>query len=1290
MKKAVLLIIIWGVLFLGATRLFAAYMPLKGGGNIGIGTTAPGALLDVGKGTRTNIDGVNDLLVAGDLEVDGTIYGTLASSSETDPTLTNDGGVTLGDGSSNTTALTFNADGGTDGTIVWDGINDDLTILNGNVGIGTTSPTSVFEVVADTEGGLSMKIASDTSNLNPIIYSTRSRGTVAAPTIVSSQDTLFEIYSAGYDGAAYRKAGSITLTVDGTPGASDMPGRWDFFTTPDGSASQQNRMTIKNSGNVGIGTSVPARLLEVAMNQNASTVIKTTNTTAGTSAEAALLMTSDAGSFWISNTSTSYTGWSGDSAVWVSGNQNLRIGTNATERIRVTSDGNVGIGFSTPIGRLDVRGDEARIWTGAGTNTNATTSGELYVEGDLEVDGTIYGTLASSAETDPTLTNDGGVTIGAAGNTVTLTFDGGTTDGVLTWDDINDDFSTTSGNVGIGTTSPRSVLAVSGGVAIGSSYSGTYAAPANGLLIQGNVGIGTTAPTSSLHVSSDVESGMDMDIANNSATLNPLISTVRSRGTIDSPTLVSDGDTLFEIYSEAYDGSANRIAGTILLEVDGTPGASDMPGRWSFSTTPDGSASEQTRMTINNQGNVGIGTTASMGALDVRGDEARIWTGAGTNTNAIASGELYVQGDLEADGTIYGAVNGILQNPMTADMDSAGFMIESNSLGLRFDPDDDGAAELIFNTAGNIGIGMTTPARQLETGGGNVHFQNSSQGTGFFWDAAKSGLGIGTTALGINSDSRIHIVGDGDEAITIETTASTAGPHIELKQNAADGGRHYQIFSTGSGNSGAGRFGIRDETASAWRINVDSAGNVGIGTTLNKNVLDIEGGAAIGTAYSGSYAAPANGLIVQGNVAIGTTGAIVVAGESATLSIVKTSGTNLTLGAPDTKWKTINFYDSTSGETWQWAHGRAWEENRLESWYYNGASWIIVLVLTTGGNVGIGTTGPQKNLHIRGTGTPGFRLANTAADGNVTLDMMETDATGAGIRLLYNGAANQLTFQDQDVSSDVMTIQRAGNVGIGTTSPQQALEVNGDIRTDYNGTATTNGVCHSGADSDTTAADSDLVVCSAAPGDIAEWYETTGSDPGDIVAVTGKILTYEATMVNAMTGEVRNEKQSVKTAILEKSDHPYQSTVLGIISTSPYETFGRGIIEGARLPNPVALIGRVPVKVNLENGPIDAGDMITASSAPGVGMKATKEGRVVGMALEPLRDLEKSEAYAKISVFVKPQWLGGPEAGWQEAGQPISREITEAINKLSWAQQDIKMKTKTLDDRLKTLEIHAN
>jgi hypothetical protein len=52
-------------------------------------------------------------------------------------------------------------------------------------------------------------------------------------------------------------------------------------------------------------------------------------------------------------------------------------------------------------------------------------------------------------------------------------------------------------NVGIGTATPASKLDVEGGVAIGTSYSGTSASPANGAIIEGRVGIGTSNPDNS-------------------------------------------------------------------------------------------------------------------------------------------------------------------------------------------------------------------------------------------------------------------------------------------------------------------------------------------------------------------------------------------------------------------------------------------------------------------------------------------------------------------------------------------------------------------------------------------------------------------------------------------------------------------------------------------------------------------------------------------------------------------------------------------------------------------------
>jgi len=49
---------------------------------------------------------------------------------------------------------------------------------------------------------------------------------------------------------------------------------------------------------------------------------------------------------------------------------------------------------------------------------------------------------------------------------------------------------------------------------------------------------------------------------------------------------------------------------------------------------------------------------------------------------------------------------------------------------------------------------------------------------------------------------------------------------------------------------------------------------------------------------------------------------------------------------------------------------------------------------------------------------------------------------------------------------------------------------------------------------------------------------------------------------------------------------------------------------------PLVLAGRVPVKVSNENGPVHIGDLLALSSTPGVAMRATRPGRVVGIALD--------------------------------------------------------------------------
>ena len=55
----------------------------------------------------------------------------------------------------------------------------------------------------------------------------------------------------------------------------------------------------------------------------------------------------------------------------------------------------------------------------------------------------------------------------------------------------------------------------------------------------------------------------------------------------------------------------------------------------------------------------------------------------------------------------------------------------------------------------------------------------------------------------------------------------------------------------------------------------------------------------------------------------------------------------------------------------------------------------------------------------------------------------------------------------------------------------------------------------------------------------------------------------------------------------------------------------------------LALVGRVPVKVTAEGGPIAVGDLLTSSGTPGLAMRcgdrARCAGAIVGKALEPLR-----------------------------------------------------------------------
>ena len=78
-------------------------------------------------------------------------------------------------------------------------------------------------------------------------------------------------------------------------------------------------------------------------------------------------------------------------------------------------------------------------------------------------------------------------------------------------------------------------------------------------------------------------------------------------------TVLQNGDSVTRLFFQGSDGTNFVPAASINVEVDGTPGTNDMPGRLVFSTTADGAASPTERMRIGAGGNVGIGVADTAG-----------------------------------------------------------------------------------------------------------------------------------------------------------------------------------------------------------------------------------------------------------------------------------------------------------------------------------------------------------------------------------------------------------------------------------------------------------------------------------------------------------------------------------------------------------------------------------------------------------------------------------------------------------------------------------------------------
>ena len=278
------------------------------------------------------------------------------------------------------------------------------------------------------------------------------------------------------------------------------------------------------------------------------------------------------------------------------------------------------------------------------------------------------------------------------------------------------------------------------------------------------------------------------------------------------------------------------------------------------------------------------------------------------------------------------------------------------------------------------------------------------------------------------------------------------------------------------------------------------------------------------------------------------------------------------------------------------------------------------LLIDTGVNKSSGTMTEERGLMVN---TRNGHLTTGATVTNQYGIWVRNDTAASAVTTnsygIYVGFSDSSTAQATSYGLYIADVPGPA-FGVGNAIYQSAT---GDFNSLYGytfinmqGTATTNGVCHAGADIDAgTNSLRELVACSAAPGDYAEFYPSElGVEAADIVATSPNTLTYTASGADPETGLVTSLGQR-KVSILKKAE--LGDSTVGVISTAPYQTFGKDIPVSANR-KPLALSGRVPVKVNNEGGAIAAGDKITLSSVAGVGKKATVYGEVtVGTALEP-------------------------------------------------------------------------
>jgi hypothetical protein len=438
-------------------------------------------------------------------------------------------------------------------------------------------------------------------------------------------------------------------------------------------------------------------------------------------------------------------------------------------------------------------------------------------------------------------------------------------------------------------------------------------------------------------------------------------------------------------------------------------------------------------------GDVGIGTTAPVFNLDVRG-------GGPDDGRAMQLGN--------SDETHF------LRFFSGRSGDPNPYVWWKDGDPLRFATDQgDWSEKMRITSEGNVGIGTAIPARTLDVAGdvgATMYYGDGSNLTGITaapdgdWTIAGSDMYAGVAGnVGIGAASPVH-------KLDIRSSAPDDGAVLALGNS--DHTNRVMIYGGRVSDpdpfihwtdTGSLRF-TTDENGWSEKMRITRDGDVGIGTDNPSRKLEVAGDVAATTYYGdGSnltgIAASADGdwtisgddmyASVSGNVGIGTaapTHKLDVRGRD------PDEGAVLALGNSDLTHR-VTIYGGRQSDPDPFVH---WKDGGALRFTTDQGGWSEKLRIASDGSVGIGTPSPDANLDVRGSDPDDgavLKVANSDASHEVQIFSGRQNDPNPYV---WWKDGDPLRFAtDQGGWSEKMRITSEGNVGIGTASPAAGLDV---------------------------------------------------------------------------------------------------------------------------------------------------------------------------------------------------------------------------------------------------------